>query len=171
MSLIDSTTKESLATVPYFGVIGKMAELPIFDQGYPFLIASDNASAIYSSSDTFVFDTTSDSSPLIVCRLLTASPRVDIEIIDEQAESLGTIEEGPNVYWERNTLGAENRVRTVTWNGKVVSAKTKTGKTGYPFTVTKGTYYLRIRALKLLGNPTLDRDWEEWTSGPIRIKS
>ncbi|KAL0089615.1 peptidase S8/S53 domain-containing protein [Phycomyces blakesleeanus] len=171
ISLVDSTTKEALGTVPYFGVIGKMAELPIFDEGYPFLIATDNASTIYSSSDTFILNTQSDSFPMVVCRLLTASPRVDIEIVNEKGISLGTIEEGPNVYWERNTLGTDNRVRTVTWNGKVVASKIKPGDTIYPFTVSKGTYFLRIRALKLLGDPTSDYDWERWFSGPIRVES
>lgn len=152
-----------LAHVPYFGVLGKMKELPIFDQGYPYIAPSNDPDTKYTQTDTFVF---SDTQPTIVCRLLTPSAQVHIEVLNqEKSKTLGAIDGGPFIYWERNRLDEENYYRTIDWNGKIVQDYT----TNSTATLLRpGTYYVRVRALKLLGG---ENDWEEWISGPILVQN
>ncbi|KAI8085140.1 peptidase S8/S53 domain-containing protein [Halteromyces radiatus] len=51
----ESTSDETKqASVPYFGVLGSMPDLPIFDDGFPFMAPAENLTDIYSPSETFV---------------------------------------------------------------------------------------------------------------------
>ncbi|KAI7867740.1 peptidase S8/S53 domain-containing protein [Spinellus fusiger] len=170
IALVDPKTSSTLATVPYFGVIGKMVELPIFDTDSPSMVASDNYTKVYSPLDTFYFNST-NSVPVVVCRLLMPSSQVHLDILDSQHKLVGAVEDSPGLYWERNTQGIDNHVHTVPWNGKVVYPERLMGTGFGASTVSSGTYYLRVRALRLMGNPDLEKDWEEWTSGPIRINN
>ncbi|ORX57474.1 subtilisin-like protein [Hesseltinella vesiculosa] len=43
------------ANIPYFGVLGRMHELPVFDDGFPFLSTSDNISNVIPSNRVFRF--------------------------------------------------------------------------------------------------------------------
>ncbi|KAI8074692.1 peptidase S8/S53 domain-containing protein [Gongronella butleri] len=43
------------ANIPYFGVMGAMHELPIFDDGFPYLSRSENTSIALGANDVFEF--------------------------------------------------------------------------------------------------------------------
>lgn len=150
-----------VAHVPYFGVLGELKQLPIFDDGFPYIAPANDPNTKYSEEDTFIFNGVE---PTIVFRLLTPSAQVHIEVLDEgKSRTLGQIDGGPFIYWERNRLSEENYYQPINWNGKIVQDYT----TNSTATALKsGTYYIRVRALKLLGGPD---DWEEWISGPILV--
>lgn len=160
---------QTLARVPYFGVLGRMRDLPIFDKGYPYIAPSGNIDVRYNSTDAFFFNITSGPQPTIVCRLLTAAAQVHIEVLDShQQEVLGEISGGPFTYWERNRLSDAAYYRTVDWNGDIVL---NYDGLSTPIQVERGTYFVRTRALKLLGYPDNPNDWEYWMSGPIVVST
>lgn len=156
------------ARVPYFGVLGEMIKLPLFDTGFPYLASSKNDTIKYEPNDVFTFNTTqTNEQPQLVLRLLSPTAQAVIEVIDTRGASLGQVTGGPFTYWERNHLSDDDYYRTVTWDGKVVADYTTADD---PKQVQRGTYRLRVRALKIFGDPAKVDHWEEWTSGPILLQ-
>ncbi|KAG0179243.1 hypothetical protein DFQ28_003160 [Apophysomyces sp. BC1034] len=160
-------TRAVVGSVPYFGVMGNMQDVPMFDKGYPYLAQSANSTAQYSATETFVFNTTEASTPGIVCRMLSATSQVHILVLDKDSNVVGEVAEGPYLYWDRNRLGEANYVQQVIWDGRVKVDNNISQST----MVTHGTYRLRLRALKLFGDTASERDWVEWTSGPILVQN
>ncbi|ORY97939.1 peptidase S8/S53 domain-containing protein [Syncephalastrum racemosum] len=154
--------------VPYFGVLGEMIKLPLFDTGFPYLASSNNDTIKYETTDVYNFNTTqTDKQPQIVLRLLSPTAQAVIDVIDTRGASLGQVTGGPFTYWERNHLSGDDYYRTVPWDGKVVADYTTADN---PKQVQHGTYRLRVRALKVFGDPNKPDNWEEWSSGPILLQ-
>lgn len=110
------------ASVPYFGVLGSIRALPLFDAGYPYLTSSGDMS--YNDSDTFVFNATSQEEvPKIVYRLLTATARADITVVDERNTIVGAIDGSPYTYLDRNNLQKDDKQSSIKWNGRIVDPK------------------------------------------------
>ncbi|ORZ20206.1 peptidase S8/S53 domain-containing protein [Absidia repens] len=202
------------ASVPYFGVLGALHDLPIFDDGFPYLSSSQNLSAVYTGADVFTFalggvssknetnlvednknedkedelklsskvqqpqQNASTEKPIVICRLLTATREIQAEIIQKQQHQdqknadaspmvVGTIPNFPVVYWEGNRRKSEEYYRQFEWDGQV---QTTPGLGAPKQRVGAGTFAIRMRALRLLGNHDNPKDWETWTSGPIVVK-
>ncbi|CAO3633390.1 unnamed protein product [Cunninghamella echinulata] len=106
----NSQNEQIHASIPYFGVLGAINQLPLFDDGFPYLAQSDDPTQLYTSNQPFSFKLSSfmnssgkqqqnqkslsglrkDSNnnnimleglPNIVNRLLTASPEIQVDII------------------------------------------------------------------------------------------
>ncbi|KAI9301616.1 peptidase S8/S53 domain-containing protein [Cunninghamella echinulata] len=106
----DNQKEKIHASIPYFGVLGAVNQLPLFDDGFPYLAQSDDPIQLYTSNQPFSFKLSSfmnssgkqqqnqkslsglrkDSNnnnimleglPNIVYRLLTASPEIQVDII------------------------------------------------------------------------------------------
>ncbi|KAK4517454.1 Transmembrane osmosensor [Mucor velutinosus] len=154
--------------VPYFGVVGKQKELPIFDTGFPTII--DQKSKEYGQKDTFTFDrSVANSAPISVLRLLTPSPKINAELLDAKTNKvLGQFVTGLN-YVGRNFLTGDQVYTQIAWDGTYVPASISHAP--LPIAAVEGTYKFRFTALKLLGNPKEKKDWESWTSGPIVVKN
>ncbi|KAG2226320.1 hypothetical protein INT45_005992 [Circinella minor] len=154
-------------SVPYFGVLGKLNELPLFDKGFPYLAPAGNSDTMYGSNDIFTLNTTQAQYPDIICRLLSPTSQVTIQVLDQFNNIVGDIDGGPFKYWERNRLSKDQYSRSIQWNGKIATSATNSKESVMiPF----GTYRLRVRALKMFGNPNILEQWEEWTSGPILVQ-
>ncbi|KAI7860449.1 peptidase S8/S53 domain-containing protein [Circinella umbellata] len=154
-------------SVPYFGVLGDLDELPLFDKGFPYLAPAGNSSIMYGSNDIFTLNTTEAQYPDIICRLLSPTSQITIQVLDQSNNIVGDIDGGPFKYWERNRLSKDQYSRSIQWNGKVATSATNSKESVMiPF----GTYRLRVRALKMFGNPNILEQWEEWTSGPILVQ-
>lgn len=173
---------ESVATVPYFGVLGRMIDLPLFDKGFPYLApASEKSEEQPSTSNApYRYDLSrmAETKPAIVERLLTGSANMEIKVYDVNHKFLGIMNGGPWIYNQRNTLNEENYHSSISWNGKLVPKLYEADVVDYDEStgdqsvqVQDGTYYLHLRALKHFGDPNNKNDWEEWTSGPIIVSS
>lgn len=156
------------ASVPYFGVLGSIRALPLFDAGYPYLTSSGDMS--YNDSDTFVFNATSQEEvPKIVYRLLTATARADITVVDERNTIVGAIDGSPYTYLDRNKLQKDDKQSSIKWNGRIVDPKSASNNDTESIMIQPGTYRLHMRALRLLGDPQSASSWQEWLSGPIIV--
>ncbi|KAI8144494.1 peptidase S8/S53 domain-containing protein [Fennellomyces sp. T-0311] len=159
----DNSVKGS---VPYFGLLGRLNELPIFDQGFPYIAPAENHEIMYSTTDTFVLNITMAQHPAIISRILSPIAQVTIQVMDQaQTAVIGDIDGGPFKYWDRNRLKEPNFTRSIEWNGKIVTAGNSEA-----VMVAQGTYRLRVRALKWFGQPDLPDQWEEWISCPILVQ-
>ncbi|CAO3592321.1 unnamed protein product [Absidia cylindrospora] len=209
-SVSEKTQSIVQANVPYFGVLGALHDLPIFDDGFPYLSSSQNLTAVYAGADVFTFTLGGASSknetglgeannnedkedelklssnlqqqqqqkvstgkPIVVCRLLTATREIHAEIIQKKHSDkdstvvVGAIPNFPVVYWEGNRRKAEEYYRQFEWDGQI---QTIPGLGAPKQLVGTGTFAIRMRALRLLGNYDNPKDWETWTSGPIVVK-
>lgn len=169
-------TGESLATVPYFGVLGKMSDIPIFDKGYPYLAPNADTDRRVKDGATYRFDLNrkAKTKPAIVLRLLTGSANMEIKVYDANQKYIGAMSGGPWIYNQRNTLTETDYNSTITWNGKIIPMDDEKALIDYDepdkaVQIEDGTYYIRIKALKHFGDPRNDIDWEEWKSGPIMV--
>jgi hypothetical protein len=181
VSVKRTDTSETLATVPYFGVLGNMIDIPVFDQGYPYLAPANRADdPPINQMAPYRFDISRMpiTQPAIVMRLLTGSASIEVKILDANSTFVGIMSGGPWIYIQRNKLSAESYRSTISWDGKVVPSdsiitmedgKTIVGDQLIP--VPDGTYYISVRALKHFGDSTVNKDWEEWKSGPIVVQN
>ncbi|KAI9269971.1 peptidase S8/S53 domain-containing protein [Helicostylum pulchrum] len=181
ISIKNVETTESLATIPYFGVLGKMIDLPLFDTGYPYLATTSNTEKRLAENSTFNFDLNRKvkTKPTIVVRLLTGTAKIDVKVYDENEECLGIISGGPWIYNQRNLLAEDNYNSNISWNGKfipitenqdeIIEQEEPIGDNSTQ--VEDGTYYLYLRALRHFGDPDNKNDWKEWKSGPINVKN
>lgn len=181
ISIKNIETNQSLATVPYFGVLGNMIDIPVFDKGFPYLAPASNTQYVASRQNkNYRYDMKRKikTKPAIVFRLLTGSATMEIKIYDKNHKYLGFISGGPWDYNQRNSLGEENYHSSISWSGKLIPMETENELFDYhksieenSIQVEDGTYYLKLRALKHFGDPKNSSDWEEWKSGPIIVQS
>ncbi|CAO3643371.1 unnamed protein product [Cunninghamella echinulata] len=156
-------------TVPYFGVVGKQKELPIFDSQNEFPFVSDKAdgSTIYEKNETFVLSRAKKNYPYILTRLISPTALLQTDLLDARGKVIGQAIE-PQEYLARNTLTPEELFYPIRWTGSYYPASTKPhALTAKP--VPEGTYQLRFRALKIFGNRDRKADYETWTSPKIKI--
>lgn len=187
------------ASVPYFGILGALHDLPIFDDGFPYLARADNITDVYTVADTFRLsldrtnvpppkesdDDKDDEikvagqekaqsnvamagNPAVICRLLTATREIQGEIIDGKDNVVGYIPDFPVIYWERNRRKPEEYHRQFAWDGQI---QVVAGIGAQKQSIRPGTFYIRMRALRLLGNYDDSKEWETWVSGPILVES
>ncbi|KAI8387535.1 peptidase S8/S53 domain-containing protein [Blakeslea trispora] len=160
--------------VPYIGVKGALSELPIFDDGYPHLLKRNVSKTFKHRLEDgtrlqgYVLDRSKSITSYVISvfRLLTGSPQVVTEVLDENHTMIGTFFEEDFVA--RNTMEDRNYFFTKRWNGTMIPV----GDTDVTKSVIldSGHYYLRWKALKLFSDPSLPESWETKTSVPIYIK-
>ncbi|OAD75486.1 hypothetical protein PHYBLDRAFT_86155, partial [Phycomyces blakesleeanus NRRL 1555(-)] len=140
-------------TVPYFGVVGKQRDLPLFDAKYPYLSDSDGTN-VFSKIDTYTYDRSNSTTiPYIIYRLLTPTAKFDVDVLNAKTKkSIGkTMTDSQHWTVEGSVgLGLDNSSSSIP--------------------VPSGTYILNLKALKLLGNPKDPKDWETFQTGPIVVK-
>ncbi|KAI8377473.1 peptidase S8/S53 domain-containing protein [Radiomyces spectabilis] len=166
--VLKTESNDTVGSVPYFGILGRMKDLPLFDQGYPFIASSDKLSKV--SSEIYEFDISQDAIlPSLVVRMLMATPEVHITVLDADNKLVGELEGSP-FTWERSRLDDKYFEWVVQWNGKVKSSNNATGiSTSEAQMIDHGYYRLHIEALRLMGDRTENSDWEKWTSRLIHI--
>lgn len=160
--------------VPYIGVKGSLAELPIFAASYPRLLVT-NSSTLFeaktaegNSTIGLVIDRSDRDAYSVTCvfRLLTGTAQSVTEVLDMDLKKIGTYsQEG---YVARNTMSDANYVFAQRWNGSVVL----NGSESYEDLVNlpQGFYHLKWKALKLMSEPQYEDSWESRLSPPIFIR-
>ncbi|PHZ14867.1 subtilisin-like protein [Rhizopus microsporus ATCC 52813] len=171
----DALSKRALSSVPYFGVIGSMKDVPIFDKGYPYMASEKNITEKASFPYLFTL-TRSKSRPTMVIRTMTGTARIEIRLLDKYGNPIGVIHNGVHTYKARNGL-ANKRYTKYKWTGDY-KAICNTGKyvrkykcdDTHEIRAKEGSYYLLLRALKHFGDPDNKDDWKEWKSGEIIVQ-
>ncbi|KAG0741689.1 hypothetical protein G6F57_008913 [Rhizopus arrhizus] len=149
--------------VPYFGLLGRQRDLPIFDQGYPKLM-DHNGLEWKGSYNRNV----QRSEPQIHYRLLTPTAVLKSQVLNATTgDVVGKLQEDA-FYLARHFLTGDRHHTSIVWSGTYLSSKP--GET-QPVRVPDGTYKIRLSVLKLFGERNNLKDWETWTSGPILVQS
>jgi hypothetical protein len=162
--------------VPYVGIRGSMANLPIFGENSPGLMLTNSTILFESKSDTdgenvkgFVIDKKYRSTYFVTSmfRLLTGTPYIKTEVLDRNLTQIGLFSQ--EQYLTRSTLSDLDFVFTQRWNGTMIPSGTE--NLGDLVSMKPGIYYLRWKALKLMSDPNNVNSWETKISPPILIKN
>lgn len=160
-----TSKSEAQVTIPYFGVLGSLYNLPTMDPAT--LNIKNHEGHIYSQNETYHFALSDPSTaPSIGFRLATPSRRFTIELIDAEDKHAGYIV--PTYNYAERELSSQIMDELNPWLGKLVANENVDSK---PFTVTPGTYKVRWSALRMFGDIEDSKDWVVQTSGPIEIRS
>jgi hypothetical protein len=158
-------TSKAQVSVPYFGVLGSLYNLPTLDEAK--LNIKNQEGHVYTQNETYHFDLSDKSTePTIGFRLATPSRRFTIDLIGDKEEHVGYIVPTYN-YAERN-MDAQAMEELNPWNGNLVVDDNVNAK---PFIVSPGKYKIRWSALRMFGDLDKSDDWVVQTSGPIDIVS
>lgn len=173
-SPVNSTTAKSIS-VPYIGVSGSLAKLPIFGEKFPrFMVANGTKLFEHKLQDGtistgFIIDRSNRSASFVTTmfRLITGSPMVKTEVLDEKLNQIGmfTYEE----YLTRNTLEDLDFIFAQRWNGTMIPNGTE--NLGDSVYVKPGIYHLRWKGLKLMSDPKNPDSWETRVSPPVLIRN
>ncbi|KAI7860448.1 peptidase S8/S53 domain-containing protein [Circinella umbellata] len=160
---------------PYMGVIGNVTNIPIFDNGFPLitnmkqLISHNSYELIKFANDTteYIIKRTpgDDNSILVVVRFLLGTRRFIADVLDSEQALIGTAV--TSSYVQRNTMDGASMVVINSWNGTYIPNKFDYESHQVP--LQNGTYHLRWRALRLMGDPSNTESWETVTSKPIIV--
>jgi hypothetical protein len=160
--------------VPYVGIRGSLAELPIFDTDFPRLMLTEDTrvfETVIEGDKTvtgFVIERSNFASSFVtsVFRLLTGTPHIITEVLDANLATIGVFSE--DFYLSRNTMQEFNFIFTQRWNGTVIP--TGNSKIGDAVAVKPGLYFLRWKALKLMSDASQPGSWFTEISPPILIE-
>lgn len=97
-------------------------------------------------------------------RLLTGTPRLITQVLDENMQLIGLASD--DQFIPRNTLS--NFVFIDRWNATMIPLGSESIGDLEP--IPKGSYYLRWKALRLLSDPQLESSWESQVSSLIDIQ-
>lgn len=176
-------------SVPYFGLVGKQKDLPVFDVDTPY-ITSNNATIIYDKNDTLTIhrsNNDTDKAPQLSFRLLTGTRLVKFELLElASGKVIGDIFP-PLTYLPRNTLTTERLINSLPLGGHYLPAAAAAAeKSNFTKPETSnndedddddydsapipiGSYKIRVRALHLFGDPQKSTDFQAWESGTIKV--
>ncbi|CAO3589594.1 unnamed protein product [Absidia cylindrospora] len=166
-------------SVPYFGLVGKQKDLPVFDLNTPF-ITSDNSTVVYDKHDTLTIQRSNndtDLAPQLSFRLLTGTRLVKVELLEHgSGKVIGDIAP-PLTYLPRNTLTTKQLIYSLILDGyyypkgnntNAEKADNKDDDDNGVY-IPLGTYKIRVQALHLFGDPQKSDDFQAWESGSIKI--
>lgn len=161
----EASNSEAQVTVPYFGVLGSLYDLPTLDPKT--LDIKDQKGHAYSEKDIFHFKLSdSNTAPTIGFRLATPTRRFIIELIDMDDKHIGYIV--PTYHYAERELSSNIMEELNPWLGKLTVNDDIESK---PFTASPGTYKVKWSALRMFGDLNKPDDWVVQTSGPIVIVS
>lgn len=169
-------TRSMAASVPYIGMVGSMADLAILDRSnehnpYPFPSIGYPNGTIVQDEGYFAINDSTEAYPVILARLLTGTPLLELQVLDQHQKVLGVVpydlaSETTREWLPRNT-------RSTTSSSKIFDNWSWTGvymtEDGTEDWVEPGLYYLRVRALRVFGDRANDDDWDTWTSPKLNM--
>lgn len=167
-------TKIKSIHVPYIGISGSLAELPIFEEDFPQFMVGNHTKVFEQTFQDghkkmgFIIDRTNQTSAHVTSmfRLLTGSPHIKTEVLDKNLSTLGLFSQ--ERYLSRNTFSDSDLIFTQRWNGTMIP--TGTENLGDLISVKPGFYHLKYKALKLLSDPDTDESWETVLSPLILVR-
>ncbi|KAK4518139.1 S-adenosylmethionine transporter [Mucor velutinosus] len=162
--------------VPYVGIRGSLAELPIFDNGFPRLLLTNSTLLFEKEVGNgktivgFVIERSSFLSSFVTStfRLLTGTSYIVTEVLDANMTEIGVFSE--DSYLSRNTLQEQDFIFTQRWNGTVIPTGSDSNVVEAE-AVKPGLYFLRWKALKLMSDASRPESWFTKVSPPILIRN
>ncbi|KAL0089614.1 peptidase S8/S53 domain-containing protein [Phycomyces blakesleeanus] len=153
--------------IPYVGISGNVADIPIFPKGFPMIVDSSDFLGSHEPGKPYVLKRIPHSRPSLyaVFRLLMGTAHLTTEILDENQEFVGNA--FSTSYMPRNTLNPGNFLVVNSWNGSIIDEQSET--LGETIPLKNGTYYMRWKALRLLADPELEDSWLTSISDPIVV--
>ncbi|CAO3613698.1 unnamed protein product [Cunninghamella blakesleeana] len=162
-------------TIPYFGIVGKQKELPIFDteKGYPYLSLESNGPDKETPKDGYVIkrnatgDTNATNFIYVNYRLLIGSADIQFHLLDALNKTIIGDALLPLNNTRRHLLkGDPSQIyNTILWDGTYYPNPTILD----PVPTPMGTYVIQMKALRQFGDLNVDNDYEKWISPPIKI--
>lgn len=162
--------------VPYIGVAGSQRDLPIFAENIQQYYSNDSAITQTADQVTYKFNSSrsyfkTDYFVLVEFGLINPTKIVKAELVSQlDKQVLG------HVMLPATNVPAtpKGNVMYVGWNGyyfndTATSVESDRVDGGYAIPPTNGSYLIQLSALKLLGDPQNETDWESWRSGIIHI--
>lgn len=172
VQLSSSNKKAGLdLSIPYFGVVGRQVDLPIYDQDFPYLSSDSEGKVAYEKNETLILHQhNKTSAAYIVTRFITPTALVQADVIDVKTKKVIGKAFPDQTYLPRNTLNPGEQAQVIRWDGSYLPKSfSLSSPKGIP--VSHGTYNLRLKALHVFGNPKTDKDFDIWTSGRIKVIS
>lgn len=178
------------ASVPYFGMLGNMKDLPILDRSnkpssaapYQFpAIGLTNGSSTVKDGSIGRFNLTyysdlklASGGPYILARLLTGTALLQVQIMNENGEYIGDVPmTETRRYMMRNTLSITEYSTSYYswyWSGEYTPKDSSLKSKEYePKLLKSGEYRLVIRGLKVFGDINNDDDFDTWTSTKLKL--
>ncbi|KAI8646633.1 peptidase S8/S53 domain-containing protein [Parasitella parasitica] len=189
--IVISSTASSQASVPYFGMLGNMKDLPVLDRSnqpsqlapyqFPSIGLADGKSIVKDNSIGH-FNVTyypeskmSTGGPTVITRLLTGTALLQLQILDKNGSYVGDVPmTDARRYMMRNTHGVtEYSVPYYVWywSGDYTPKDSSLESTAEvePRLLRSGEYRLVVRALKVFGSVHSDADFDSWTSPRLKL--
>ncbi|KAJ2078322.1 hypothetical protein H4R24_004561 [Coemansia sp. RSA 988] len=164
MAVWDDEGEQSTYTVPYAGYNGdlnKISALPPPYEGLPALVY-ENGKAI---DDASLFKVSSRNEMFVAYKLDMPSRIVLISLMNLEGKMVGYLSDG--YYTESiRTLPSMYSFLTVSVNGSVYPSINASELVKVP----AGKYYVHLAALRLLGNPDRESDYDIWDSDVFTIE-
>ncbi|CAO3643911.1 unnamed protein product [Cunninghamella echinulata] len=159
-------------TVPYFGVVGRQKDLPIFDDfsGFPFLSDKEDGSTKYEKNDTLVLRRLTGSAYFFT-RFVSPTAHFVRELVDVKTGKVIGEPLPSGTYIARHTLTPGNQYIAEKWSGTYRPTSIPLLNllpTGIP--VRSGTYKIRFKALRIFGDSKKPEDYHIWESPNIQVK-
>ncbi|ORZ10087.1 peptidase S8/S53 domain-containing protein [Absidia repens] len=170
VQLKSSSKKNGLdLSIPYFGVVGRQKDLPIYDQDFPYLSSDSDGKVAYEQNETFVFHRSNKTAAAyLITRFITPTALLQAEVVDVKTKKVLGKAFPDQTYLPRNTLNPGEQAQALGWDATYLPKSNKASNLkGVP--VPKGTYQLTLKALHVFGNPKSAKDFDVWTSGHIKV--
>ncbi|KAI9302091.1 peptidase S8/S53 domain-containing protein [Cunninghamella echinulata] len=164
--------------VPYFGIVGKQKELPIFEtKPYGLYLSTlpDGSTRIEKEQMYTLQQQKPDNNNkneqvisvvYLIYRLLTGTAKLTIEIVNTSTNKVVGYAAPPFSNLPRNSLTVDKAAYSQMWDGtyltNVDTLKTKP--------LPKGIYVLQVKALRQFGDLNNDKDYETWISPRIKVE-
>ncbi|KAI8331696.1 peptidase S8/S53 domain-containing protein [Chlamydoabsidia padenii] len=166
IQLKSSNKKNGLdLSIPYFGVVGRQKDLPIFDKDFPYL-ASDSAGA-HDLNSTVTFKQNAVE-VYVITRYITPSALTQVDLVDLKTKKVIGKAVVDQTYIARNTLNPGEQAQSIYWDGTFFPNHSKPNSKAVP--VPTGTFQLVVKTLRLFGNPKSAKDFEVWKSNTIKVE-
>jgi len=162
-----SSSKQTLR-VPFLGFKGDYQAVQALLRPTLAYLDSDSGK-VYPQDENTLFTLERDDKPSLAYKLAYPAQRVEIEVLDGNTYlplfRLGSLADvTPDVGRDQSSTA----VNVFTWDGSIKAAQIEQG---LPVTKTvgNGRYVLRIRVLKVLGDPNIPAQFETYASAPFFI--
>ncbi|KAI9473763.1 MAG: peptidase S8/S53 domain-containing protein [Benjaminiella poitrasii] len=158
-----ANTASKQASIPYFGVLGSLYNLPALQASS--LNLKDQHGHAYSSNDTYHYSLSDEqTAPTISFRLITPTRQLVIDMVDLAGNRIGYV--APSYNYAERTLNALSINELNPWKGQLTKGDQINST---PFTIQPGTYKIRWSALRMFGDSAKEEDWVVQTSCLIDI--
>ncbi|KAG2196286.1 hypothetical protein INT47_012508, partial [Mucor saturninus] len=173
IQLYPSLVSAKALHVPYFGIVGRQNDIPIFQvNSEDFIVALESEPTVtYNITDTIILK---DNSWSVGVKFMVLAPTMVIKF--ELLMGQKVLGQASPIH-RYNGVTVPGTPEELFWSGEYFNApidlSSKAGITEEAsdaiekFKVSKGTYHIRVSALKLLGDMDNVDDWDTFTIGPL----